>query len=160
MLFRSVSIEGDLHVCMIRYRMRYRIMLVVLDTCILVSALRSRAGASYALLQAIYARRIRPALSVTLAMEYEAVCLRPGMVPELTPDQVRTVIDVLCALSHQQRVFFTWRPHLPDPDDDHVLEVAIAAGSRFIITHNHKDFKGSDSLGVQTISAARALTLI
>lgn len=142
------------------YYIRYLPVLAVLDTCILVPGLRSKLGASHAVLQAIYARRVRVALSVTLAMEYEAVCVRPGLVPALTPSQIRTVIDVLCALSVQQKVFYTWRPHLPDPDDDHVLELALAAGAPYIITQNHMDFRGSDSLGVQTISAARALTLI
>ncbi|HRJ08774.1 MAG TPA: putative toxin-antitoxin system toxin component, PIN family [Prosthecobacter sp.] len=135
-------------------------MFAVLDTCVLVSALRSSSGASHAVLQAVYARRIRIALSVSLAMEYEAVCSRPGLVPALTAGQIRTVVDVLCALAHQQKVFFTWRPHLPDADDDHVFELAVAAGAPYIITQNFRDFRGSDSLGVQTITPARALTLI
>ena len=131
-----------------------------MDTCILVSALRSKTGASHAVLQAVYAGRIRIALSVSLAMEYEAVCSRPGLVPALNEAQIRTVIDVLCALAHQQKVFFTWRPHLPDADDDHVFELAVASGAPYIITQNHRDFQGTDSLGVQTISAAQALSLI
>jgi putative PIN family toxin of toxin-antitoxin system len=135
-------------------------MLVVLDTCILVSALRSNKGASHAVLQAVYGGRIRIALSVSLAMEYEAVCSRPGLVPALSLDQIRTVVDVLSARARRQKVFFGWRPHLPDPDDDHVLELAVASGARYIVTQNFRDFRGSDSLGVQTISAARALTMI
>jgi putative PIN family toxin of toxin-antitoxin system len=132
----------------------------ILDTCVLVSALRSSAGASYAVLQAIYSRRIQIALSVTMAMEYESVCLRLGLIPSLRSEDIRVVVDVLCALAHRQTVFYTWRPHLPDPGDDHVLELAVAAGCRYVITQNYKDFRGSDSLGVHTISAAQALTLI
>ena len=52
-----------------------------LMTCTLISALRSRAGASYAVLPAVRCGRIRIALPDALAMEYESVALRPGMVP-------------------------------------------------------------------------------
>lgn len=135
-------------------------MYAVLDTCVLVSALRSKTGASYELLQAVTYRELNIALSVSLAVEYEAVTLRPGVVPELTPTDIQMVIDVLCYLAHQQKIFFTWRPFLTDPDDDLVLELAAAAGCQYIITHNIKDFKGTESLGISVITPAQALNLI
>ncbi len=56
------------------------------------------------------------------------------------------VIDGLCQLADHQRIFFAWRPFLPDPDDDLVLELAVAASASFVITHNIADFRGSDSM--------------
>jgi predicted nucleic acid-binding protein len=50
---------------------------LVLDTSVLVSALRSPAGASNLLVQAVFAGQIRPLISVALALEYEAVLMRP-----------------------------------------------------------------------------------
>jgi len=58
-------------------------MYAVLDTSAFISAMRSSAGASYAVLEAIRSQRIKIALSVTLALEYEDVATRPGMVPAL-----------------------------------------------------------------------------
>ena len=71
-------------------------MYAVFDTSALISALRSSAGASYAVLQAIRAKRIKIALSVALALEYEDVATRPGMVPTLDVQSVGVVVDVLC----------------------------------------------------------------
>jgi len=49
---------------------------------------------------------------------------------------------------------------LPDADDDMVLELAFAAGCRHIITHNGKDFRGSEQLGVTSLSPRDFLNLI
>jgi putative PIN family toxin of toxin-antitoxin system len=135
-------------------------MFAILDTCVLVSALRSSTGASHAVLKAIRTGQIRIALSVPLAIEYEDVALRPGMVPALTSSQIEMIIDVLCALAYHQKVFFMWRPHLADPGDDMVLELALASGAQYIITSNIRHFKGSDSLGIQAITPSEALKLI
>ena len=135
-------------------------MYAILDTCVLVSALRSKEGASHRVLQAVLAGKIRLALSVALAIEYEEVCLRPGLIPALDSAQIVKVIDGLCSLSQHQRIFYTWRPFLPDPDDDLVLELALAAGAPFIITQNFKDFRGSESLGIRIVTPAQALTSI
>jgi len=135
-------------------------MNAVIDTCVLISALRSRTGASYEILQLIRYGEIKMALSVALALEYESVALRSGLVPNLEQEEIQVVVDVLCLLAHHQKIFYTWRPFLPDPDDDLVLELAVAAGCTFIITHNIKDFKGSDSLQIQAITPAQALQLI
>lgn len=137
-----------------------RQMYAVFDTSTLISALRSSAGASYAVLQAIRAKRIKIALSVALALEYEDVATRPGVVPALDAWSVGVVVDVLCALAVQQRVYFSWRPYLIDPGDDMVLEVALAAGTPYIITNNLRHFRGCESLGIRAVTPAEALKLI
>ncbi|MFN0075849.1 MAG: putative toxin-antitoxin system toxin component, PIN family [Prosthecobacter sp.] len=135
-------------------------MYAVFDTSVLISALRSSAGASHAVLQAIRSRQIKIALSVALALEYEDVATRPGMVPALDARDIGVVVDVLCALAVQQKVYFSWRPYLMDAGDDMVLELALAAGTPYIITNNTRHFRGSESLGIQAITPAEALTLI
>lgn len=132
----------------------------VLDTSVLVAGLRSRRGASFQVLQAIRAGGIRIAVSVALVLEYEAVLLRPGLIPRFTPRDIRKIVDGLCLLGDHQKVFFAWRPFLPDPDHDFILELAVAASASFIITHNTDDFRGSDSMGVRAITPATALNLI
>ena len=63
-------------------------MYAVIDTCVLVSALCSNLGASFEILQAVRRGEIRIALSVALAIEYESVALRPGIVPALTAEEI------------------------------------------------------------------------
>jgi predicted nucleic acid-binding protein len=50
-----------------------------------------------------------------------------------------------------QKIHYLWRPFLPDPKDDHVLELAIASQVRNITTFNVKDFKGVDKFGVNIL---------
>lgn len=132
----------------------------VLDTSVLVAGLRSRNGASFQTLRAIRRGEIRIAVSVALVLEYEAVALRSGLLPGFRHEEIIHIIDGLCRLADHQQVFFAWRPFLPDPDDDLVLELAVAASASFVITHNTADFVGSDSMGVRAITPAAALNLI
>ncbi len=135
-------------------------MYAILDTSVLVSGLRSSAGASHKVLRAILTGRIQLAISVAVAIEYEDVALRPGLIPSVPPAEIIKVIDGLCRLARHQQIFYAWRPFLPDADDDMVLELALAANSPFVITLNIKDFRGSESLGVRAITPAQALTMI
>ena len=52
------------------------------------------------------------------------------------------------------------RGNSTDPDDDLVLELAIAASAKFVITHNISDFRGSESMGVRAITPATTLNMI
>lgn len=135
-------------------------MHAVLDTSVLVAGLRSRNGASFQVLRAIRRGDIRIAVSVALVLEYEAVTLRPGLLPGFRPEETGKIIDGLCRLADHQQVFFAWRPFLSDPDDDFVLELAVAASAPFVITHNVTDFLGSNSMGVRAVTPATALNLI
>lgn len=109
-------------------------MYAVLDTSVLVAGLRSNRGASFQILRAIRAGDIRIAVSVALVLEYESVVLRPGLIPHFTADELRRIVDGLCQLADHQQVCFSWRPFLPGPDDDLVLELAVAASATFAIT--------------------------
>lgn len=135
-------------------------MYAVLDTSVVVAGLRSHRGASFQILRAVRAGDIRIAVSVALVLEYESVILRPGLVPGFTADELRRILDGLCLLADHQQVFFAWRPFLPDPDDDLVLELAVAASAKFVITHNTSDFRGSESMGVRAITPATTLDII
>jgi putative PIN family toxin of toxin-antitoxin system len=128
-------------------------MRVVLDTNVLVSALRSSLGASHALLTAIPSPKFQTALSIPLYMEYQAVLSRPGLLPDsFSREDVRAVFCYLAAHSHHQDIYFLWRPFLPDPKDDMVLELAVASRSSFIITHNLADFRAAPAFGVHAMT--------
>lgn len=97
---------------------------------------------------------------MALVLEYESVLLRPGLIPSFAPQELCRIIDGICLIAQHRKIFFAWRPFLSDPNDDLVLEVAVAASAPFIITHNISDFAGSDSLGVRAITPSAALAII
>jgi putative PIN family toxin of toxin-antitoxin system len=134
---------------------------VVLDSNVLVSAARSRQGASFALVSSIPAPEFQSCLSVGLYAEWQEVLTRPeNLPPGRTPEDALGFVRYLASQSHLQEIHFLWRPFLPDPDDDMVLELAFAAGCRHIITHNVRDFHGSEQLGVAALAPREFLNLI
>jgi putative PIN family toxin of toxin-antitoxin system len=126
---------------------------VIFDTSVLVAAARSRNGASYELLSMLPSRRFEIALTIALYTEWQAVLTRPEHLPPgATSEMAVGFLRYLASIAHLQDVHFLWRPFLRDPDDDMVLECAVASGSRFIVTHNIKDFRRVEELKVQAIT--------
>lgn len=121
---------------------------IVLDTNVVVAGLRSRRGASFRLLSEVGRGRFQLALSVPLVLEYEDALLRHAAVTGLSRADVDAVLDYFCSVGHLQSIFFLWRPLLPDPKDDLLLELAVAASCRTVVTHNVRDFRGAETLGV------------
>jgi putative PIN family toxin of toxin-antitoxin system len=127
-------------------------MRVVLDTNILVAALRSRRGASYHLLQLIPDDRFKICLSVPLYLEYLEVTMRPEHWPAgMTEKQILGAVRYLVSQAHLQEIYFHWRPFLSDSKDDMVLELAVAARAEKIVTFNLKDFRGIEVFDVDAI---------
>jgi len=129
-----------------------------LDTNVLVAAIRSRRGASFSLLSLLPEPRFRIALSVALYTEWHDVLLRPEHLPPgMGPDDARAFLRYLASVAHLQEVYYLWRPFLRDPDDDMVLECAVASSSRFLVTHNQRDFQKITTLGVEPVTPAQFL---
>ena len=126
-------------------------MKIVLDTNILVAASRSNRGASYRLLQLIPDKRFQICLSVSLYLEYLDVLTRPAQQLGLSEENVHAFARYLAREAHLQRIYFVWRPFLPDAKDDMILELAVAAQAQKIVTFNLKDFRGSERFGIQVI---------
>jgi putative PIN family toxin of toxin-antitoxin system len=133
---------------------------IVMDTNVVVSALRSSRGASHALLLRVGGADFEIALSVPLVIEYEDACKRMTRETGLTSGDIDDVIDYLCSAAHLQEIHFLWRPFLKDPRDDHVLELAVAAECEIIVTHNVRDFAGSQHFGVSIATPAQYLDSI
>jgi predicted nucleic acid-binding protein len=133
---------------------------IVFDTSVLVAAARSKRGASHALVSRLPDARFEPALSVPLFLEYRAVLLRPENLLQRPAEQAEGFLDFMLSASHLQEIFFLWRPGLPDPDDDLILELAVAAGCRYIVTHNLRDFRGTEKWGIQAVAPSEFLKLI
>jgi predicted nucleic acid-binding protein len=121
---------------------------VVLDTNVLVAAMRSRLGASHRLLSGLGDRRWRPNLTVALLLEYESILKRDCATFGLSTSDIDDALDGICSQAGMHRLYFLWRPVASDPDDDLVFEAAIASRSDFIVTYNKRDFADSRKFGI------------
>lgn len=133
---------------------KYRL---VIDTNVLRAGLYSSTGASYQILRLVEQGCLIPLLSTTLLFEYEEVLVRQQKELGLTRNEIDDVLDGLCVRGESQRIFFLWRPALTDPKDDHILELAVAAGNADIVTHNIADFVAASKFGVRVMSPAELL---
>ena len=121
-------------------------MNLVLDTNVLVAAIRSPKGASAEILRRVLTGQVRVLCSVPLFMEYESVLLRPEHLAAAGAQapEVINVLDVLAGVVIRVEIQFLWRPQLKDPNDDLVLELAVngqgLGDAVTIITSNQKDF--------------------
>lgn len=134
---------------------------IVLDTSVLVAAARSRNGASFALIASMPNPRFQICLSVAVYTEWQAVLSRPEHLPPgANAVAALGLTRYLATLAHLQDIHFLWRPFLRDPDDDMVLECAVAAGCSYIVTHNTKDFRRTEQLGVRAITPGQFLQIL
>lgn len=125
---------------------------IILDTNVLVSALRSRNGASYKLLTLIDNGDFHLNISVPLFLEYESVTLRECLKLPLKKADILDILNYIAKVSNKRDIFFLWRPYLKDPKDDLVLEVAVESNSKVIVTYNKKDFIGVDKFGIKVFT--------
>jgi len=136
-------------------------MRIVIDTSVLVAAARSRQGASFALVSSLPNPQFKFALSVALYTEWQAVLTRPEHLPPgVMAEGALGYLRYLVSIAHLQDVYYLWRPFLRDPDDDMVLECAVASGSQYLVTHNVKDFLRIAELGVTPLTPAAFMTLM
>lgn len=117
-------------------------MRIVLDTAVVVAALRSPRGASAGILQAASHNRVTLLASVALAMEYEAVCSRPEhrLASGLSDRELDIFITAVLALVAPFESRFLWRPQLRDPGDEMVLEAAVNGRADALVTFNQRHF--------------------
>lgn len=128
-----------------------------MDTNVLYSGLYSSEGASYQILLAIEQNKIRIVLSTTLLFEYEDVLKRNPSMLGLANNEIEALLDDLSSRSDHQTIYFLWRPQLPDPKDDHILELAVASRTSVIVTHNLKDFEKVEEFGIRAITPGQLL---
>ncbi len=139
-------------------------MLLVLDTNVLVAALRSPAGLSAELLRRALQQRVSVACSVPMLLEYEAVLLRPEQLAAagLSESAVINVLDVLAGVVKPVEIHYLWRPQLRDADDDMVLELAVNAQRLDrqvgVVTFNQRDFlPQAERFGVAVLSPRQVI---
>jgi putative PIN family toxin of toxin-antitoxin system len=135
-------------------------MRFVLDTDVVVSALRSPTGASAALLLAALQRHFVLVVNVPLVVEYEATCSQAEhrIAAGLNEEEVGQFLDALAALGDPVETHFLWRPRLRDPADEMVLEAAVNGRADAIVTFNLRDYGTiPNDFGIEVLKPSEAL---
>lgn len=119
-------------------------MRVVIDTNVFVGACLG-VGASNAVLRKCLQHRFVPLMGESLLAEYEAVLGRDALFAQcrLDPDERSALLDAFLALADWTRIYFLWRPNLPDEADNHLIELAVAGDADVIVTRNLRDLRGA-----------------
>lgn len=137
-------------------------MRLVLDTSVLIAAMRSRIGASNTLLSSALRKQYDLLVTSTLLFEYEAVMLRYEhlKVAGWTRSEAVAVLDAIAAVAMPVEPSFLWRPALADPDDEMVLETAVNGRADAIVTFNRRDFlPGARRFGIEIVSPREAVSM-
>lgn len=138
-------------------------MRLVLDTNILVAAIRSSSGASNELIEALLLRKATLLLSITLFLEYQAICLLPvhRRASGISEEAVNRLLGSLADLAVPVDIYFQWRPQLRDPKDEMVLEAAVNGRADAIVTFNQRDFgQAPATFGVEVLRPGEVLRRI
>jgi predicted nucleic acid-binding protein len=132
----------------------------VLDTDVVVAAMRSPSGASAELLRGIDRGRAVLLLTVALALEYEATCTlaEHRLASGLSALEAEHYVDGLIGMAEPVKAFFRWRPQLRDPGDELVLEAAVNGQADAIVTFNERHLREArKSFGIPVIRPVEAL---
>ena len=138
-------------------------MIIVLDTSIVVAALRSTTGASAALLMRARKGEVTLLANVALALEYEAACrcAEHAVAAGLTAGEVGKFVDAVLAMVEPVESYFMWRPLLRNPADEMVVEAAVNGRASAIVTFNQRDFDVVPrQFGIEVLTPAAALRRI
>lgn len=133
---------------------------IVIDTNVVISAQRSKRGASSKLMSLIGTGSFDLHVSVPLVLEYEEVLLREEQRLGLTSQDVDDLLDAICALAQQHQIHFLWRPFLRDEKDEMLLELAVASSCDYLVTYNKRDFRGAEEFGIRVVDAREFLQAI
>lgn len=133
---------------------------VVLDTSVVVAALRTRLGAGNAVLRLVAEGRLVALATPPLFLEYEEVLLRPEqqLAHGLTPQEVSDFLSELAALIEPVELHFRWRPQSSDTNDEMVLEAAVNGRADALVTYNVKDFAvACERFGIPVLTPSELL---
>jgi putative PIN family toxin of toxin-antitoxin system len=129
---------------------------LVLDTSVLVAGLRSRRGASHELLRLALKGEVTALLSTALLLEYESVLTRPSLVP-YSAEEIDRFLSGFAAAAECLMVHWSARPFLPDPADEHVLDLALNANADAIVTFDVRHLGPTRSFGIDVMTPAAFL---
>lgn len=138
-----------------------QVLRVVVDTNVLTGAMLSAGGANRRVLRACLERRLQPVVGQALLNEYEDVLARKELFHScaLSLGEREDLLNALLSVSDWVKIYFSWRPNLPDEGDNHLIELAVAGAADRIVTHNFRHLSKSELRfpGIRVVSPAALL---
>ena len=68
------------------------------------------------------------------------------------PSVPEAIIRAFCFLGREIEIHFHWRPFLPDPGDEFILELVVAGRAAAICHPQCYDFTGADRFAIKVLT--------
>jgi putative PIN family toxin of toxin-antitoxin system len=135
-------------------------MRLVLDTNVVVAAVRSDRGASRRLLAAAFEGRYKLLASASLLIEYEAVLKREEhrVASGASVTDIDAILNAVARIAEPVEIGYLWRPQLADPGDELVLELAANGGADAIVSFDLRHLsRAATRFGIEVARPAAIL---
>jgi putative PIN family toxin of toxin-antitoxin system len=132
-------------------------MMIVLDTNVIVSGILRPFSKAASILRLVADGALQLAYDLRLLSEYRDVLNRPKF------NIAKINVEAFLTQVEQEGFLVSVKPleiHLPDPDDEPFLEVALAGRVDAIVTGNKRHFPKRAYDGVKILSPAEFLELL
>jgi putative PIN family toxin of toxin-antitoxin system len=132
-------------------------MIIVLDTNVVISGILKPYSKAAAILRLIADGTIQLAYDLRLLLEYRDVLRRSKF------NFAKEDVEAFLGQIEQEGIFVSVKPlkfHLPDPDDEPFLEVALAVRVKAIVTGNKRHFPKKEYEGTKILSPAEFLEVL
>ena len=138
----------------------FQVLQIVIDTNVLVAAMRSRRGDSNRLLRHLRDPRWQVNISTALILEYEEVLRRQAAAGAFLLALVEIIVDRFCAVGRENSIFFRWRPFLADADDEFLLELAVRCQCDYLISFDERHLAPAATFGVKVVTPREFLKIM
>jgi uncharacterized protein len=117
-----------------------------MDTNVFVAALLSATGSNRAVLRACLSGKAAPLMGVALFSEYEDLLGRRELLKScpVSPAERQVLLEAFLSVCAWVKIYYLWRPNLPDEADNHLIELALAGHADAIVTNNTRDVRGGE----------------
>lgn len=117
-----------------------------MDTNVFIAALLSATGSNRAVLRACLSGKATPLMGAALFSQYEDLLAREALLEAcpISSAERRTLLDAFLSVSTWVKIYYLWRPNLPDETDNHLVELALAGHADAIVTNNVRDLHSGE----------------
>lgn len=114
-----------------------------MDTNVFIAALLSATGSNRAVLRACLSGKVTPMMGTALFLEYEDLLGRADLMKgcPISASERQTLFEAVLSVAIWVKIYYLWRPNLPDEADNHLVELALAGHADVIVTNNVRDLR-------------------